>query len=105
MSTAVVHTGRVAKPKQRMYKDKFTVKGPAKVKATFATYTIGRGDKITFSTTKGKTMTVVRQPDPDCGELVTVVKPDNMSQSFVADTIGPRSSMIMDFGGFTSMSY
>lgn len=104
-----VVSGRVQKtkkkPKQWVYKDKFTVRGPAKVKASFATYNIGRGDKVTFSTSKGKTMTVVRQPHPDWGELVTVVKPDNLSQSFVADRIGPGSSMIMDFGGFTSMSF
>ena len=105
-------TGKVVKKPKKLasrktYVTKFKVQGPVIVKTSFAVYSIGAGDTTTFSTSKGKNIVVSRHTNA-AGEIVlTVEQPTNvMKQPFVADTIGPNSSMVMDFGGgFSCMSF
>jgi hypothetical protein len=107
MSTNPIHAKlpkkKTAKPTHHVYKTSFTVEGPVTVKAAFGTYSIGQGDSATFKTDKGKKIIVRRHAN-----VVTVVTPKDMTQSFVVDTNGPNSSAVIDigggFGGFASIN-
>jgi hypothetical protein len=99
MATIPIHgkvvKKRKAKPAQHVYKTLFTVEGPVTVQSAFGTYSIGQGDSATFRTDKGMKIIVRRHAN-----VITVLQPKDMTQSFVIDTVGPNSSATMDFGGF-----
>ena len=85
--------------KRQVHVTSFTAVGPVTVKAAFGTYVIGEGDSTTFNTMPGKKIITRKE-----GATITVLRPTKLSQSFVADVIGPNSSATLDFrgGGFVA---
>lgn len=104
MSTAAAASpmqGKVLKrAKVREYVTSFTVEGPVTVQSAYGTYSIGAGDHATFKTNVGKKICVRRK-----GDVITVVQPKSMNRSFVIDTIGPNSSVTMNFGAGISRTH